>query len=66
MSDPIRPGDCAVCGEPIIRSRHSYVWHQRLDVGVHEGCPKTDVRGEDITTHTVLWVGASGEGDGDA
>ena len=52
--DPTRPGDCAVCGKPITRT-HAYMWHQRLRVGIHYGCPLTDVRGEDISTHTLLW-----------
>lgn len=47
------PQTCAVCGETVSK----YIWHARLGVAVCSTCPKTDVCGEDITMHTVMWFG---------
>lgn len=42
---------CDVCG----KETKSYVYHQRLAVAVCSDCPKTNVRGEDITMHSLIW-----------
>ena len=46
---------CAVCGKSISQDEPA-VRHSRLGVWVHFGCPKTNVCGEDITTHTLQFV----------
>lgn len=48
------PEVCEVCGQPIVKGDH-YVTHPRLGVYIHATCPKDNVRGEDVSTHTMLW-----------
>jgi hypothetical protein len=45
---------CVVCGKPITSGLYSH--HQRLNVDIHGGCPRTNVCGEDITMHSMLMV----------
>lgn len=47
------PDQCAVCGEPVTPP---YVVHYRLDAVVCATCPLTNVKGEDITGHCLMWV----------
>jgi hypothetical protein len=42
---------CAHCGEVIGNS--AFVYHMRLNAAVHMGCPLTNIRGEDISLHTM-------------
>ena len=42
---------CAYCGHPVGNS--SFVYHMRLNVAVHTGCPMDNIRGEDIRLHTM-------------
>jgi hypothetical protein len=47
-------GDCDVCGNPFEPGQW-WIYHARLQVYVHSICAATSlVRGEDITSHTVL------------
>lgn len=46
---------CAVCGKKITTDE-GYIHHARLAADVHMSCPKTNVRGEDITRHSVLFA----------
>ena len=46
---------CEVCGSTV----EKYVYHARLGVAVCLTCPMTDVKGEDITSHTLLWADAA-------
>ena len=42
---------CAVCGE-----HKPWRWyHNRLDAYICTDCPLTDVNGEDVTAHAMLW-----------
>ena len=52
------PTPCAVCGRPLT-AEDDYIYHARLGVFVCMGCPQTNVCGEDITDHTVMWHIAS-------
>ena len=45
---------CDVCGGAITADQR-WVFHQRLRAAVHVGCPLTNVRGEDISQHTLMW-----------
>jgi len=45
---------CDVCHEPITLGQ-SWIRHMRLDANVHMSCPMTDVKGEDISKHAVIW-----------
>jgi hypothetical protein len=38
-----------------MRESLGWVYHSRLGVFVHTSCPLDDVKGEDISTHTLLW-----------
>ncbi len=52
MNTPV--GDCDVCHQPFEVGQW-WTYHYRLKVYVHSNCAaKNLVRGEDITTHTVL------------
>lgn len=42
---------CAVCG----RETEYYSYHSRLDAAVCPTCPLTNVKGEDISMHTLFW-----------
>jgi hypothetical protein len=43
---------CSVCEQPLTAT---WVYHSRLDAYVCSECPLTDVKGEDISTHTIFW-----------
>lgn len=45
---------CEVCKD-LVTDAVGYVEHVRLGVVVCSTCPKTDVCGEDISAHTVVW-----------
>lgn len=46
------PQPCAVCGETV----SEYAWHARLACAICFHCPLTDVKGEDVTMHTMQFV----------
>lgn len=45
---------CYICGRALDDSI-TWAFHQRLNVAVCGTCPMTDVMGEDITSHLMLW-----------
>jgi len=49
------PAECCSCHEIV----ETYFYHQRLGVAVCFHCPLTNVMGEDVSTHTMYWVGAT-------
>lgn len=45
---------CIVCHDEIVEGQ-VFFYHARLNVYVHTYCDITDVCGEDISTHTLMW-----------
>jgi hypothetical protein len=46
-------GPCDNCPDPFTAGQR-WIYHARLNVYVHESCAARPVRGEDISTHTVM------------
>lgn len=51
---PAHRHQCVVCGKPVMTGE-SYLVHSRLAVAIHADCPRDNVMGEDVSTHTMLW-----------
>lgn len=45
---------CIVCNDEIVEGQ-LFFHHQRLNVDLHASCPTTDVMGEDVSMHTMMW-----------
>lgn len=45
---------CTVCGRTLTEA-DTYWHHARLGVDICDACPKTNVCGEDVTHHAMLW-----------
>lgn len=45
---------CAVCNTKITEN-HNWVYHARLDAYICSKCPLTNVRGEDVSGHTMYF-----------
>lgn len=46
---------CEVCHKPI-EAGQDFVHHQRLNVNIHSTCPRDNVKGEDISGHTLTFM----------
>lgn len=49
-----RAGRCCVCGRTLT-DRDAFIRHERLDVLVCSTCPLTNVMGEDVSQHTLMF-----------
>lgn len=51
---------CDVCHLPIADGKVLWFEHARLGAKIHAGCPLTNVKGEDVTNHTMLFHAPNG------